>query len=105
MPDTAGSTEVAEMHGKEIADEVERLVTKNLQPLPGVPSIQYKQIELPFEHTPTINELSQQIKEKGERAFNAYIFLDKIVRGVPIPKSILYPVQSWFLEMNLRLYF
>ena len=105
MPDTAGSTEVAEMHGKEIANEVERLLSKPLQPLSGTPSVQYKQIELPFEHIPTINELSQQIKEKGERAFNAYIFLEKIVRGVSIPKSIQYPVQSWVFGNELAIIF
>ena len=100
-----GKLEDATFHGKEIADEVERLLASSLQNLNTPPKTKFKVIEIPFAKVPTINDLSQAIKEGGPKAFNATVFLEQLVSGVPIPTTLSYPVQTWTFGNEMAMLF
>ena len=104
-PEPRGKMEYTVLHGKEIADEVERLLAMQLKPLNTPPAGRLKHIQLPFNNVPTVNELSQQIKEKGPKAYNASLFLDQLIRGKSIPSSLTYPVQTWTFGNDLAMLF
>lgn len=104
-PNPAGKMEYTTLHGKEIADEVEKLLASSLVPLNAPPVAGLKMIEIPFESIPTVNDLSQAIKQHGPKAFNASIFLEHIVRGIPIPATLPYPVQTWTFGTDMAMIF
>ncbi|MEO5997485.1 MAG: neutral/alkaline non-lysosomal ceramidase N-terminal domain-containing protein [Chitinophagaceae bacterium] len=92
-------------HGKEMADEVERLLALPLQPLNAPPVAAYKVIQLPFAHVPTVDDLAQSIKEGGPKAYNAAIFLEQLIKGVPIDQTLSYPVQTWTFGNDMAMLF
>lgn len=92
-------------HGKQVADEVDRLLQTTLKPLNTAPTGKLKLVELPYHHVPTIEEFVAQTKEKGSKGYFAKLALDKIARGEPIPKSLTYPVMVWTWGQDLAMVF
>ena len=104
-PDVRGKLEIATQHGQSIANEVERLLGTILQPLPVAPHIRFKNIGLPFDHVPDVNELIKLTKSGGAKAHNAEVFLERKVRGIPIDSVMKYPIQSWSFGNKLTMLF
>lgn len=94
-PNPRGSMEDATLHGQEIADNVDKLLTSQLQPLTVPPVGKIKWVKLPFAHVPTVPELIKQAKEESLKGYYARVALDRVVRGYKIPGDISYPVQTW----------
>jgi hypothetical protein len=92
-------------HGKEIADEVDRLLSSSLQPLTASPVGHYKEIELPYAHVPSVEELIEQTAESGARGYYAIVALERIARGESIPESLTYPIQTWRFGEDLAMVF
>ncbi len=86
---------IAEKHGRTIADEVKRLLATKLEPLDGPPTVRYKVLQLPFDHVPDVKEFIELSKDKGAKGHNAEVYLDRIVRGIPIDSTMPYPISSW----------
>lgn len=93
------------MHGKEIADEVDRLLAGSLEPVITPPVGAYKEIELPYGNVPTVDELIEQTKASGARGYYAHLALDRIARGEEIPRSLTYPIQTWKFGDELTMVF
>jgi len=96
-PQPRGTMENVEMHSKEIAENVEKLLTSaQLQPLTVPPVGKIKWVKLPFAHVPTVPELINLTQEdKTVKGYYARLALDRIARGNPIPTELNYPIQTW----------
>src|SRR5690606_35584417 len=85
----------ATARGKEIADEVERLLKTQLYPIKAVPKGKIRRVDLQFSEVPTVAELIKQTEDKTVKGYYARLALDRIARGENIPKHISYPIQVW----------
>jgi hypothetical protein len=95
-PQPRGTFENAQAHGKEIATNVEKLLTTaQLRPLTTPPVGRVKWVKLPYAHVPTIAELIKQSEDKTVIGYYARLALDRIARGNSIPEALDYPVQTW----------
>lgn len=95
----------AAQHGKEVADEVDRLLTTLLHPVTSPPLGRFKIIQLPFEHVPNVQEFVEQTNAKGSQGYFAKLALDKIARGEAIPTSLTYPITTWTFGNDLAMVF
>jgi len=100
-PEPRGTIENATTHGKEISDNVEKLLTAQLQTLTTPPVGRMKWVKLSFANVPTVTELIEQTKDKTVKGYYARLALDRIARGNPIPADFTYPVQTWSFGKEL----
>ncbi|MEX2231471.1 MAG: neutral/alkaline non-lysosomal ceramidase N-terminal domain-containing protein [Cyclobacteriaceae bacterium] len=100
-PQPRGTMENAETHGREISDNVEKLLTAQLQPLTTPPVGRIKWVKLPFANIPTVPELIKQTDDKTVKGYYARLALDHIARGQVIPLHLNYPVQTWTFGKEL----
>lgn len=94
-PDPRGKMEHVTMHGQEIATQVDKLLTSQLQPVSSPPKGRMTWVKLPFSHIPTVPELIAQTGDKSVKGYYARLALDRIARGKEIPSHLNYPVQTW----------
>lgn len=94
-PNPRGAIENMVLHGQEIAANVEKLLTAQLQPLTTPPVARIKWVELPFSHVPSVPELVEATKDNSVKGYYARLSLDRIARGHAISKTLAYPVQTW----------
>jgi hypothetical protein len=94
-PEPRGKMENVEMHGLEISDNVEKLLSSQLQPLTTPPVGRMKWVKLPFANVPTVPELIEQTEDKTVKGYYARLALDRVARGYPVPVDLHYPVQTW----------
>ncbi len=94
-PSPRGTMENAAMHGMEIFNNVERILTGQLQPLTTPPVGRMKWVKLPFAKVPTVAELMKQTEDKTVKGYYARLALDRIARGNTIPAELNYPIQTW----------
>ncbi|MBC7920281.1 MAG: neutral/alkaline non-lysosomal ceramidase N-terminal domain-containing protein, partial [Ferruginibacter sp.] len=104
-PNRRGKLEYATQHGQSIADEVERLLATSLSPLTVPPVGRLRKIELPFDHVPDVKELIALAKEEGAKGHNAGVHLERVVRGMALPTSLTYPIQTWTFGNKLAMVF
>lgn len=100
-PAPRGTMDNVATHGKEISDNVEKLLTAQLQPLTAPPVGRLKWVKLPFANTPTVTELIEQSKDKTVKGYYARLALNRIARGTPVPAALDYPVQTWTFGKEL----
>ncbi|GAB3916852.1 hypothetical protein GCM10028826_33880 [Mucilaginibacter boryungensis] len=92
--------------GSIIATEAERLLSTPLQPVTAYPVGRFKQIDLPFAHIPTVDELIEQTNNKTVKGYYARLALNTIARGGALPLSVAaYPVQTWTFGKQLVMIF
>lgn len=94
-PQPRGKLKYVTQHGREIADEVDSLLTTSLHPLTEPPVGRYRRIELPYADVPDVEELVQQSQKEGSEGYYAYSALLRMGRGETIPKSLSYPIKIW----------
>ncbi len=96
---------VAQRHGRELADEVSRLLKGPLKPLSSAPVGTLRRVALPFDRLPTREALDEQVKLGGHLGNNAAIQIAKIERLGALPPAIDYPVQTWRFGDDLAMVF
>lgn len=99
--------DVAQRHGRSLADEVNRLLKGDLKPLKGAPTATMKRVKLPFQAIPTREQLEEK-KATGRDKFekrNAEIQLARVAKHGPLPEAIDYPVQVWSFGDDLAIVF
>jgi hypothetical protein len=104
-PKNRPGTEVARKHGRELADEVNRLLKSSLKPLSTAPVGQMTRVMLPFEKLPSRESLEIDAKKPGHVGFNARLQLAKIAKLGSLPPALDYPVQTWRFGNDLVLVF
>ncbi len=94
-PKPRGEMQFMQKHGQEIADNVDKLLTSQLQELTTPPVGKIKFVKLPFSKIPNVEELIKTTEEKTLRGYYAWLALERLQRGEKIPTEINYPVQVW----------
>jgi hypothetical protein len=94
-PEPRGKMEDVKSHGQEISDNVDKLLTSQLQPLTSPPVGNMKWIKLPFSKVPTVPELIRLTEDKTVKGYEARLELDRVERGETIPSQLDYPLQTW----------
>ncbi len=102
-PNPRGKMEHMVQHGQEIAANVEKLLTAQLQPLSTPPVASIKWVELPFSHIPEIPELVETSRDNSVKGYYSRRTLDGIARGHEIPATLRYPVQTWTFGNTLAM--
>ncbi len=100
-PYPRGSIEDVKLHGNEIADNVDKLLNAQLQPISSPPVGNMKWIKLPFAKVPTVPELIQLTKDKTVKGYYARLALERVERGETIPSTLDYPLQVWNFDNKM----
>ncbi len=100
-PYPRGSIEDVKLHGNEIADNVDKLLNAQLQPITSPPVGNMKWIKLPFAKVPTVPELIQLTKDKTVKGYYARLALERVERGETIPSTLDYPLQVWNFDNKM----
>lgn len=94
-PHPRGKMEHMRLHAKEVAENVEDLLSSKLQLITKPPVGKIKWINLPFAHVPSVPELIAQTEDNTVKGYYARLALDRIARGQEIARELSYPVQTW----------
>ena len=105
-PYPRGTYELANQHGRSLADEAGRLLkegkfTELQAPLTGVT----RRIELPFDKLPTRAEWEAAAKKTGAEGLRARFALKTLDEGGIIPDRLPYLVQVWSFGSDLAMVF
>ena len=103
------------LHGRAIADEVNRLLKGKLTPVSPQLTVRRLPLQLPFDELPTRKELQQRVaagqqaegqgrsqKRLGDQAAALLAELDA---GRPLPTSVDYSVTAWAFGDDLAMVF
>ena len=102
-PMPRGSVENVQQYGKEIADNADKLLTAQLQPLNTPPVGKMEWIKLPFSKVPDVPELIEWTKDKSIKGYYARLALERVERGETIAPVLDYPVQVWNFDNKLAM--
>lgn len=100
---TGDKVEIAARQGRQIADEVKRLLGGFLTPLSEKPRAALKEFQLPLEDPPSRQELEERAKRADAAGYHARFQLDRISRGEALPTAIPYSVQVWSFGNQLAI--
>jgi hypothetical protein len=96
--------ELSIAYGKQLAEAVDEVLSKPMQPIDGELRSRYYEIDLPFAHLPDRQELEQQQKSSDKYvASRAKLLLEKIDAGKALGKTYPYPVQTWRLGDTVQM--
>lgn len=102
-PMPRGSVNNVIQYGKEIADNVDKLLSAQLQPLNSPPIGRMEWVKLPFSKVPNVTELMEWTKEKSIKGYYARLALERVERGEVISPVLDYPVQVWNFDDRLAM--
>ena len=95
----------AQQHGREIATNVNLLLTGPLKPVRGKLACAARDIALPFDTPPTRAEFEKRAEQKDYVGFHARCMLEKLSRGEALPTRLPYLVQAWSFGEDLGMLF
>jgi putative membrane-bound dehydrogenase-like protein len=106
-PHPRGSLEICRQHGRELADEVNRLLQTDLKPLDGRRiRCAFNHIDLPLGTLPTREQLAvAAANPRVAGSFRAKLLLEELHKGQPLATSIRYPVATWTWGNDLAMVF
>ena len=102
-PEPRGSIENMKRHGKEIADNIDKLLTAPLQPLLTAPSGTMQWVQLPFSKVPSASELVEWTKDPSIKGYYARLALERLERGETLSPVVDYPVQVWNFDNQIAM--
>jgi neutral ceramidase len=92
----------AQEYGRQLADGVRAVLNSAMTPITGKFAAAYREIDLPFGELPTREQLVKESTAKNKAlAARARHLLQRLDRGVLLPRSYPYPVQTWQLGPGL----
>jgi hypothetical protein len=94
-----------ERHGREVADEVDRLLSGALRPVTAAPVVRYRVIDLSFSGIPGRQEWEQRAVKSDAGGMFARAMVARFERGEKIPASTPYPIQVWTFADDLAMVF
>jgi len=104
-PDPRGNLELTKLHGRELADAVERVATNALVPVSGKLTCQMKNFMLPLDTLPTRAEWETQARLTNYLGRFARMNLARLDEGQPLLTKVPYIVQSWTFGEDLAMVF
>ncbi len=105
-PDQRGTLAISKQHGQTIAKEVERLLGTPLVGLTAPPKVVVKKIQLPYDRVPDVKEFTEMsVDTTTAKGHNAEVFLERMVRGIPIDTALTYPMECWTFGNELTMLF
>ena len=106
-PDTRGpgdNTEPAEIQGRAIAGEVDKLLKQFLAPVRGPVKTANRQVELPFD-MPTRAQWEEKAKRTDAIGYHAKVNLARLEKGEPLTSQIDYAIHTWSFGDDLAMAF
>jgi hypothetical protein len=113
-PEPRGKLEMTALHGRAVADEVNRLLGGKLTPLCPALAARRIPLQLPFEKPPSREEFQRRLSaSKNPKATSlekalgvqAAAWLAQLDRGRTLPAGIDYSVTTWTLGDDLAMVF
>lgn len=103
-PYPRGSYALAEQHGRELATEVQRVLSQPLAPVNGPLRIAFGEVTLPLAAPPPKEELEKLAAGRGgTMPWVAQQMLERLSRGQTLPRSYTAPLAVWQLGSDLTL--
>lgn len=99
------SLEAAVDQGRQISDEVDRLLAGPFQPISGPVTAALSHIELPLNQLPTREALEKLAANDDPAGYNAKFQLAKLDRGEPLQTKLDYPIQTWAFGDSVAMVF
>ena len=94
-----------ERHAREVADEVDRLLSAPARRVTAAPAGRFRVIDLPFSTIPGQQEWEQRAVKTDAVGLHARAMAARLARGERIPVSTPYPVQVWTFADDLAMVF
>ena len=94
-----------ERHAREIATEVDRLLSTTLKPIGHSPTGRFREIALRFAPLPSRAEWETLAKRTDASGMHARAMLERLDRGQEIPGWAPYPIQTWTFGADLAMVF
>lgn len=104
-PAGRGSADIAMKQGKQIADEVDRLLKTPLTMITEPLATKLSTIELMFDTPPTREEFAERAKKDDYIGYHARVQLARLDRGEKLQTKIDYPIQTWAFGNQLAAVF
>jgi hypothetical protein len=113
-PEPRSSTEATQVHGRAVADEVDRLLMGKFVQLAQAPRAELRRVKLPFDKPPTQEEFSQRLSagrapnadSTAKRlGYHAEWMLERIERDGRVPAELDYHVTVWSFGEQLAMVF
>ena len=102
---TGDKADVAAAQGKQIADEVDRLLKQQLMPVDRPVTAKIGQVELMFDTLPTREQWQEKAKRQDAVGHHARVQLAKLDRGEQLQTKLDYPIQTWAFGDQLAMVF
>jgi putative membrane-bound dehydrogenase-like protein len=100
---TGDKVETAQVQGRQVADEVKRLLGGYLAPVRGKPVCALKSLSLPLVELPDRAGWEERAKKQDAVGHHARVQLVKLDRGEKLATSIDYPIQTWAFGDSLAM--
>ncbi|HTL29064.1 MAG TPA: neutral/alkaline non-lysosomal ceramidase N-terminal domain-containing protein, partial [Tepidisphaeraceae bacterium] len=97
--------EIAEGQGKQLADEVERMLKQGLTPIEGPVTTTLNKIVIPFDTIPTREQYEELAKKDGAVGYHAKVQLAKLDRGEKLQTELPYTIATWTFGDKLAMVF
>jgi len=97
-----GTMELAQQHGRELSDEVERVLAGKLEPVRGLLKLSYGKVDLPLE-TLSREELEKRAASNDRNAATYKRYLEDLNRGDELPEEYSAPVAVWQFGNDMTL--
>ncbi len=102
---TGEKADVARSQGREIADEIKRLLAAPLTEITERPEMQRAAIDLVFDSPRTRAEWEARSQQQDAVGHHARVNLARLDRGEALPTKIPYAIQTWRFGDQLALVF
>ena len=102
-PDSRDKVETAQVQGREIADEVKRMLGGYVAPVRGKAVCKLKSLELSLAAPPARKGWEDSAKRNDAIGHHARVQLAKLDRGEALATAIDYPIQTWAFGDSLAM--
>ena len=104
-PQPSGDSKDAIKHGRAISKEVNKVISDDMIPLPGVTETAVKELQLPLQQPKDRKHWQSQLKVGGFHAELAKSMLKKIDEEGSISSEVKYPIHTWKFGQELAVVF